>query len=104
MTTPSIGTETLIAGQVPLADVIARLHRDRPVFHSEADLQHSFARALWELEPGIGCRLEVPQHTADRVERLDLLCIGPSGRTAIEFKYPTRAWKGSPAHPRRGSP
>lgn len=78
---------------------MAHLHRDRPVFHSEADLQHSFARALWELAPAIRSRLEVPQRTADRTERLDLLCIGPSARTAIEFKYPTRAWKGTAGSP-----
>jgi hypothetical protein len=85
----------LIAGQVPLSDVMDRLRRDRPVFHSEADLQHSFARVLWELAPDIQSRLEVRQNTSKRAEYLDLLCLGPGTRTAIEFKYHTRRWEGT---------
>ncbi|MEU9863601.1 hypothetical protein AB0D99_22275 [Streptomyces sp. NPDC047971] len=87
----------LIAGEIPLTDVIARLRRDRPVFHSEADLQHSFARALWELAPAIQSRLEVRQPLAetDGAEHLDLMCIGPKARTAVEFKYFTARWSGA---------
>jgi hypothetical protein len=68
----------LIAGEVPLTEVMARLQRDRPVFHSEADLQHSFARTLWELAPKIQSRLEVRQNAPDApgAESFDLLCIG----------------------------
>jgi len=86
----------LIAGEVPLTEVMARLQRDRPVFHSEADLQHSFARTLWELAPKIQSRLEVRQHAPDALgaEYLDLLCIGRPTRTAIEFKYRTAKWAG----------
>jgi hypothetical protein len=82
-----------VAGR-PLEEVMDALRRDRPVFHSEADLQHGFARALWTLAPDVRSRLEVPQRRQGRAEYLDLLCVGPSGRTAIEFKYVTRAWKG----------
>ncbi|WP_151479414.1 hypothetical protein [Streptomyces albicerus] len=42
-----------IAGRTSLRDVMARLRGDRPVFHSEADLQHGFARVLWELAPAL---------------------------------------------------
>lgn len=93
MTTPG----PLIAGEVPLTEVMARLRQDRPVFHSEADLQHSFARVLWELAPEIQSRLEVRQYAPDApgAEYLDLLCIGPSARTAIEFKYFTAYWAGT---------
>ncbi|MFC8515808.1 hypothetical protein [Streptomyces sp. NPDC057257] len=69
------------------------------MFHSEADLQHSFARALWELSPDVHSRLEVPQRAGSRTEHLDLLCIGPSTRTAIEFKYFTRRWTGTAGVP-----
>jgi hypothetical protein len=55
----------LIAGEVSLPEVMARLQQDRPVFHSEADLQHSFARVLWELAPKIQSRLEVRQNAPD---------------------------------------
>ncbi|MFC4035890.1 hypothetical protein ACFO3J_31135 [Streptomyces polygonati] len=70
---------------------MAQLRQDRPVFHSEADLQHSFARVLWELAPKIQSRLEVRQNAPDArgAEYLDLLCVGPSACTAIEFKYRT---------------
>ncbi|WP_329330063.1 hypothetical protein [Streptomyces mirabilis] len=88
-----------VAGRISLGDVIAQLGRHRPVFHSEADLQHSFARALWELSPDVHSRLEVPQRAGSKAEYLDLLCIGPSARTAIEFKYFTRRWTGTVGAP-----
>jgi hypothetical protein len=88
-----------IAGRTSLSDVMMKLRRDRPVFHSEADLQHGFARVLWELTPEVRSRLEVPQRKSDKSEYLDLLCIGPSARTAIEFKYFTRSWAGAVGAP-----
>ncbi|MCC8340486.1 hypothetical protein LMJ38_31755 [Streptomyces sp. R1] len=88
-----------IAGRTPLHEVMARLRGHRPVFHSEADLQHGFARVLWELAPEVEARLEVPQRTAGRAEYLDLLCIGPTARTAVEFKYFTRGWTGTAGTP-----
>ncbi|MFI1097336.1 DUF4254 domain-containing protein [Streptomyces sp. NPDC020917] len=92
---------TLIAGEVSLPEVMSRLQQARPVFHSEADLQHSFARVLWELAPKIQSRLEVRQNApeATGAEYLDLLCIGPSARTAIEFKYFTTQWTGTAGQP-----
>lgn len=83
----------LIAGSVPVDVLLHRLAFERPVFHSEADFQHAFARALWQLDPEIHVRLEVRQPGAR--EYLDLLAFGPDGRTAIEFKYWTRAWSGT---------
>ncbi|MFC9329516.1 hypothetical protein [Kitasatospora sp. NPDC057015] len=87
--------DELVAGRVPLPVVMAELARMRPVFHSEADLQHAFARVLWELDPEVQCRLEVRQSTSDGVEHLDLLCITSQGRTAVEFKYIKSAWSGA---------
>ncbi len=84
-----------VAGRIALDEVMTRLGRGRPVFHSEADLQHGFARTLWELAPDVGARLEVPQRgEAGKREYLDLLCVGRA-RTAIEFKYFTRGWAGT---------
>ncbi|MGW6795031.1 hypothetical protein [Streptomyces chartreusis] len=97
-TTPTAGDRT-VAGRVPLDDVIRELGRRRPVFHSEADLQHSFARLLWELDPDVHSRLEVPQRHQDRTEYLDLLCFSDTARTAIEFKYFTRRWTGPAGTP-----
>ena len=84
----------LIAGRVALSEVMARLAAVRPVFHSEADLQHGFARVLWELDREVQCRLEVRQSVSAGVEHLDLLCKSSLGRTAVEFKYVKRSWNG----------
>ncbi|MDG5803356.1 hypothetical protein P9869_11895 [Streptomyces ossamyceticus] len=94
-----MASSSTVAGQISLDDAIAQLGRCRPVFHSEADLQHSFARLLWELTPDVHSRLEVPQRHLGKTEYLDLLCIGPSTRTAIEFKYFTRRWTGAAGTP-----
>ncbi|MFI5974870.1 hypothetical protein [Streptomyces sp. NPDC051452] len=99
MTTAPMDRMRIIAGRASLEDVMAKLCRQRPVFHSEADLQHSFARVLWELAPDVQSRLEVPQRGSDRTEYLDLQCLGPGSRTAIEFKYFTRAWTGKAGVP-----
>ena len=45
---------------------MAELARVRPVFHSEADPQHAFARVLWELAPEVECRLEARQTLSDK--------------------------------------
>ncbi|MFJ6083903.1 hypothetical protein ACIQI8_21120 [Streptomyces sp. NPDC092369] len=97
-TVPTNGT-AMIAERVLLSDVMAKLRQHRPVFHSEADLQHSFARVLWELASDVHSRLEVPQRVAGRTEYLDLLCLGPQRRTAIEFKYFTRSWTATAGTP-----
>lgn len=88
-----------IAGSAPLDEVLEQLRARRPVFHSEADLQHSFALAVGELAQDIRCRLEVPVRRSDASEYLDLLCLGPEDRTAIEFKYVTRQWSGTAGTP-----
>ncbi|MFJ8055381.1 hypothetical protein [Streptomyces sp. NPDC096142] len=99
MTTAPRDRTASIAEHALLDDVMAKLRQYRPVFHSEADLQHSFARVLWELAPEVHSRLEVPQRVAGRSAYLDLLCLGPESRTAIEFKYFTRSWTGTTGTP-----
>ncbi|MGW1888151.1 hypothetical protein [Streptomyces sp. NPDC001970] len=94
MTKTTMDGTAFIAGRTSLNEVMAKLCQLRPVFHSEADLQHSFARVLWELAPEVHSRLEVPQRSSDSTEYLDLLCLGRGARTAIEFKYFTRSWTG----------
>lgn len=87
----------LIAGRVPVRRLMHSLSLERPVFHSEADFQHSFARTLWELDPEIKTRLEVRQ--GETREYLDLLAIGPSRHTAIEFKFWSQRWSGTVGEP-----
>lgn len=88
----------MIAGQVPLADVMDRLRRSRPILHSEADLHFGFALALREITQDVHCRFGVLQPGATR-EYVDLLCIGLHGHTVVEFKYFTRAWTGAVGPP-----
>lgn len=96
---PPPATLEMIAGSAALDEVLECLRARRPVFHSEADLQHSFALAVGEVAPDVRCRLEVPVRGSDASEYLDLLCMGPAGRTAIEFKYVTRQWSGTAGTP-----
>ncbi|QBX56071.1 hypothetical protein EXE58_11760 [Nocardioides seonyuensis] len=84
---------TGIAGRLPLAAVMEFLSARRPVFHSEADFQFEFARAVVALDDSIDIRLEVPKRTETARTYVDLVCVGD--RTSlIEFKYVTRSWQG----------
>ena len=67
-----------------------RLSSKRPVFHSEADLQHAIAWAIHEAHGTAAIRLEVPFAGRSSHRYLDLL-VHVSGRSsAIELKYKTR--------------
>lgn len=81
----------LIAGSVNLEEVLARLATRRPVFHSEADFQFALAWEVREADPLVEVFLEtrpIPHLHLD-------LAFERAGRyTAIELKYPTRAWAG----------
>ncbi|MGW6966438.1 hypothetical protein ACWGET_20595 [Streptomyces zaomyceticus] len=96
---PHPASSELVAGHAGLAEILACLSTRRPLFHSEADLQHSFALAVSEVAPEVRCRLEVPVRGSGSSEYLDLLCLGPAGRTAVEFKYVTRPWSGKAGTP-----
>ncbi|GHJ15891.1 hypothetical protein [Micromonospora sp. AKA38] len=85
------GARMRIAGSVDVDAAMKGLREARAVFHSEADFQHAFAWAVHRLDSAVQVRLEVRQ---DAREYLDLLCFGPQGRTAIEFKYFTARWEG----------
>jgi hypothetical protein len=82
----------LLARSVDLDEVMNQLQKERPVFHSEADFQLAFGMVLHDVDRELGIRMEVRQQGA---EYLDLLCFGPSGRTAVEFKYFTEFWQGT---------
>jgi hypothetical protein len=57
-----------IAGTARLDEVLTCLRARRPVFHSEADPQHSFALVVDEVAPKVRCRLEVPVRGRDASE------------------------------------
>ncbi len=75
-------------------EVARRLAASRPVFHSEADLQHAFAWEVHSLDPNILVRLETHPEPA---VRLDVLLARPDlqRHSAIELKYPTALWAGA---------
>jgi hypothetical protein len=86
----------MIAGRVPLSELLALLAAERPVFHAEADFHQAFAWQLQSLDPTLRIRLET--RPAPGV-RLDLLVTSNDGanRSAVELKYLTRAWVGEVA-------
>ncbi|WP_206673644.1 hypothetical protein [Pseudactinotalea terrae] len=103
MTPQDVGEETVDPSRIEIGSttvgaVMADLARHRSVFHSEADLQFSFAQTVERLSYGrVRCRLEAPIRDPEsgRTTYLDLLCLAESGDVGIEFKYFTRSWTGS---------
>lgn len=66
---------------------LERLRAKRPVFYSEADLQHALAWEIHLAHPEAQVRLEGPLLEGGR-ERLDVYVATERGRFAIELKYP----------------
>lgn len=83
----------LIAGSVDLEQALKALAAQRPVFHSEADLQIALAWQFQTQDPLMRVRLETRPEAG---VHLDIACTRPDlGQfTAIEVKYLTRLWSG----------
>lgn len=81
----------LVIGDVGFDDWFQATAADRPVFHSEADLQHHLAWIIRELDPDVQVRLETRPLPARRMA-MDLLLLhrGTGERVGVELKYPTR--------------
>lgn len=92
MTAPRYASGVLLAGRLPLEDVLAQLASLRPVFHSEADFQQAFAWETRSLDSSLRVRFETRPEPG---MRLDLLLTAEDGmQTAVELKYLVRAWQG----------
>ena len=74
-------------------DLLAQLSSTRPIFYSEADLQHSLAWQLHLSDPALEIHLEYPTMINGKVAYIDILARGRRGVTAIELKYKTRLAK-----------
>lgn len=78
----------MTALHIPVLDPIVRaMAQQRPVFHSEADLQHALAWLVHELDPAAAIRLETRPEPAVHLDLL--ITTGAGQRIAVEIKYPT---------------
>jgi hypothetical protein len=74
---------------IDIKSLLKALATRRPIFHSEADLQHEIAIELVKSDPAIQCRLEVPIFP-NKNASLDL-CVRTKGSVmGLELKYLTK--------------
>jgi hypothetical protein len=83
-----------VAGSVSLRDALSGLALSRPVFHSEADLQHALAWQIHAMDPALHVRLETRPLPGMRLD-LQVSSADRSRHTALELKYLTKAWAGT---------
>lgn len=77
---------------INLESIIEKLSKSRPIFHSEADFQHSLAWEIHSEKPNSAIRLEYPVRINGQEGRpwyLDLFVQNDNIRYAIELKYAT---------------
>jgi len=73
---------------IDIDKTMQKLSKIRPVFHSEADFQHSLAWEIHKTMPGSKMRLEYPfRHK--RTNHLDIFAFNIKEKVAIELKYKT---------------
>lgn len=82
-----------VIGDIQLDEWLTVTAEDRPVFHSEADLQHHLAWTIRELDPDVRIRLETRPLPGLRMTMDILLLHRRTGeRVGVELKYPTRGF------------
>ena len=76
--------------------LIEKSMSERPIFHSEADLQHSLAWYIHEHLHGANVRPEKPFNIGEKGKRiyLDILIDNGGKKTGIELKYKTEKFAG----------
>lgn len=72
--------------------IVTSLGQRRPIFYSEADLQHELGMEAVRHDAGISCRLEVPLFPGKNAA-LDLCLRSSAGNFGVEIKYLTRTCK-----------
>ena len=75
-----------------LESALTELSADRPIFHSEADFQHSLAWRIRETSPSATIRLEMPFRFLESSIYVDIFLILEGVRYGIELKYKTRGF------------
>ena len=76
-----------MSARLDLAAALAALAEERPVFHSEADFQHSLAWVIREQHEDIEVRLERPVTLDGQRGHVDIWVRDSDGEKAIELKY-----------------
>lgn len=76
--------------RVDLHAVLADLGKTRPVFHSEADFQHSLAFAIHSVDPAASVRLEYRPFLEESLY-VDVWHTSDGRSTGIELKHLTKA-------------
>ena len=76
-----------MSARLDLAAALAALAEERPVFHSEADFQHSLAWVIRERHEDIEVRLERPVTLDGQRGHVDIWVRDSDGEKAIELKY-----------------
>ena len=75
---------------IEIEPVLASLSKRRPIFHSEADLQHELAHELRAYDPDLAMRLEYPMGIDGRAS-LDILLRKGAAQFGLELKYLCRS-------------
>ena len=70
--------------------IMNNLSVQRPIFHSEADFQHSLAWEIHRCFSNSFIRLELPWSRENKQKHLDILNGVGTNKVAIELKYKTR--------------
>ncbi len=73
--------------ELDIPRLLAELATRRPIFHSEADLQHAFAWSVQQLNPHLAVRLEYPLARPEN-KAIDVVIRGERKTLAVELKYP----------------
>lgn len=71
---------------------LRELSADRPIFHSEADFQHSLAWWIHKIWPTATIRLEMPFRFPESSIYVDIFVILGGVRYGVELKYKTRGF------------
>ena len=71
-------------------EILAIIAKKRPIFHSEADFQHTFAWEIHQKLPNASVRLELPIHVKNQDLHIDIWIKNQDEVLAIELKYKTR--------------
>ena len=79
--------------KLDIPEILKALAKNRPVFHSEADFQHSLAWQIREMHPGLHPRLEYPFERSENKACDVVLFQGGKMVMAIELKYPCQKLK-----------